>query len=118
MVALRRNSALPNQRVAVLRVGDLEIDALQRDVRQGTRDVQLSPVEHVLLYTLAAAAGSVVSYSDIAAALGRTNRTVRSNTLARHVSSLRRKLRDDADRPRYIETVLGVGYRCVAPRRA
>jgi DNA-binding response OmpR family regulator len=104
--------------VAAIRVADLEIDALRRRIRQGSRDVGLSPVEHVLLYTLAAAVGVVVSYRDLADALGVTDQGVRNNTLARHISSLRRKLRDDAERPRYIETVPNVGYRFIAPSQA
>jgi DNA-binding response OmpR family regulator len=114
LVALPRNRLLPNRRVAPLRVADLEIDALDQRIHQGTRELRLSPGEHILLYTLAARAGAVVSYREIADALGRTDREIRSNTLARHLSSLRRKLRDDAGRPRYIETVLGVGYRFIA----
>ena len=114
LVALPRNRALPSPNVAPLRVADLEIDALHRRIRQGTRDVRLSPGEHILLYTLAARAGAVVSYREIADALERTNPEVRNNTLARHLSSLRRKLRDDAHDPRYIETVLGIGYRFTA----
>lgn len=114
LVALPRNRLLPNRRVARLRVADLEIDALHQRIRQGTRDVRLSPGEHILLYTLAARAGAVVSYREIADALGRTDLEVRNNTLARHLTSLRRKLRDNARRPRYIETVLGIGYRFLA----
>jgi DNA-binding response OmpR family regulator len=104
-------------RVAPLRVAGLELDALNPLVRQGTREVRLSPVEHILLYTVAARAGAVVSYRDLANALGRTESDVRNNTLARHLSSLRRKLGDDAHRPRYVETVLGVGYRLVSARK-
>jgi two-component system KDP operon response regulator KdpE len=114
LVALPRNRILRSRRVAPLRVADLEIDALYQRIRQGTREVRLSPGEHILLYTLAARAGAVVSYREIADALGRTDHDVRNNTLARHLSSLRRKLRDDPHRPRYIETVLGLGYRFVA----
>jgi DNA-binding response OmpR family regulator len=39
---------------------------------------------------------------------------VAANTIARHISVLRRKLADDHAHPRYIETVTGVGYRFVA----
>ena len=106
------------RRVARLRVADLEVDALNPFVRQGTREIRLSPDEHILLYTIAARAGAVVTYRDIADALGRTEPDIRNNTLARHLSSLRRKLGDDAQRPRYIETVLGVGYRLLSPRKA
>jgi DNA-binding response OmpR family regulator len=113
LVALQRNRRPADRRVAQLRAADLEIDALRRRIRQGTREVQLSPVEHILLYTLAARPGAVLSYRELAEALGSTDVEVRNNTLARHISSLRRKLRDDADRPRYVETVVGVGYRFV-----
>jgi len=113
LVALPRNR-IPARRVAPLHVADLEIDALHRRVRQGTREVRLSPDEHILLYTLAARPGALVSYREIAEALGRSDSEVRNNTLARHLSSLRRKLRDNADHPRYIETITGVGYRLLA----
>ena len=83
-------------------------------IRQGSREIKLSPGQHVLLYTLAARAGQVVSYREIADALGQTDLEVRHNTLARHLSALRGKLRDDPARPRYIETVSRVGYRFVA----
>jgi DNA-binding response OmpR family regulator len=117
LVALLRNRILRNRRVAPLRVADLEIDALRQRILQGTRELRLSPGEHIILYTLAASAGAVVSYREIAEALGRTDPDVRNNTLARHLTSLRRKLRDNAHRPRYIETISGTGYRFVAPRQ-
>jgi len=113
LVALIRNRIPPTPRVAVLRVADLEIDALNLRLRKGTRVIRLSPGEHMLLYILAARGGAVVSYRDIADALGRTEPDFRNNTIARHLSSLRRKLGDDAREPRYIETVPGVGYRAL-----
>ena len=117
LIALPRNRNPPKRRVAPLRVADLEIDALNLRVRQGTREIRLSPGEHLLLYTLAAQAGAVVSYRDIADALGRTDPNFRNNTIARHLSSLRRKLADDAHRPRYIETIVSVGYRLSSERK-
>jgi DNA-binding response OmpR family regulator len=116
LIALPRNRNPTMRHVAPLRVGDLEIDALNLRVRQGTREIRLSPGEHLLLYTLAARAGAVVSYRDIADALGRTDPEFRNNALARHLSSLRRKLADDARRPRYIETIVGIGYRLSSER--
>jgi DNA-binding response OmpR family regulator len=113
LIALPRNRILPVRRVAPIRIADLGIDALDQRVTQGTREIRLSPNEHVILYTLAASAGVVVSYPQLAAALGRTDSKGYNNTLARHMSSLRRKLGDDAQRPRYIETVSGIGFRFV-----
>lgn len=114
LIALPRNRIGASRGVAPLKRADLEIDALHRRIRQGTREIRLSPGQHILLYTLAARAGEVVTYREIADALGRTDLEVRNNTLARHLSALRRKLRDDPDRPRYIETVSRVGYRFLA----
>src|SRR5713226_2492429 len=107
----------PDSRVAPLQVADREIDALHRRIRQGAREIRLSPGEHALLYILAARAGAWVTYNEIADALGRPDFESRNNSLARHVSSLRRRLRDDARRPRYIETLEGIGYRFLATRR-
>jgi DNA-binding response OmpR family regulator len=117
MVALSRNRRETPHRVATLTVGDLEVDALGRQVRLGTREVRLSPDEHILLYTLVARAGVVVTHRELAVALGFTDTVIRTNTIARHITTLRRKLKDDADRPHYIETVKGVGYGIrVSPR--
>lgn len=117
LIALIRNRIRPMRRVAPLRVADLEIDALSLRINKGTRGIHLSPDEHFFLYTLAARGGAVVSYREIAEALGRTDLDFRNNTLARHISSLRRKLGDDAQHPRYIETVPGVGYRLIVTRQ-
>jgi DNA-binding response OmpR family regulator len=116
LIALRRNRIPPARRVARLRVADLEIDALDPRITQGTRELRLSPSEHMLLYTLAAMRGTLVSYGGLSSALG-NGHEVRANTVARHVATLRRKLGDDAQRPRYIETVHGLGYRLAAPER-
>lgn len=114
LVALPRNRISPSSGVAPLRVADLDVDALDQRIRQGTREVRLSPNEHILLYTLIARAGGVVSYRELAGAVGRSDAKLYNNSLARHISTLRGKLRDDAQKPRYIETVRGVGFRFVA----
>src|SRR5512133_4105666 len=110
------NPGSSHRPIASIKVADLAIDALQRSIRQGTHDVLLSPQEHVLIYILAAKAGRAVSYGDIAQALGQDDSSVRRNSLARHIPSLRRKLGDDAHHPHYIESVLGIGYRFLAAR--
>jgi two-component system KDP operon response regulator KdpE len=101
--------------IAPLRVADLKIDALRRRIRQGAREIRLTPGEHTILYTLAAKAGSWVTYREIASALGRPDPALgENNTVARHIYTLRRRLRDDATNPRYIETLDGIGYRLLA----
>ena len=114
LIALPRNRISPSRRVAPLRIADLEIDALDSRVRQGAREISLSPNEHVLLYTVAARAGDVVTYRELTDALGSVGPEIRNNSIARHLSSLRRKLEDDPKRPRYIETVRTIGFRFIA----
>jgi two-component system KDP operon response regulator KdpE len=117
LIALPRNRISLGRSVALLRVADLEIDALDPRVRRGTSEIRLSPNEHVLLYTLASRAGVVVTYRELTGAMGYAGTEVRNNSLARHLSSLRRKLQDDPGRPRYIETVRNIGFRFVAASR-
>lgn len=99
--------------VAALRVADLTIDALRPVVLQAGREIQLSPTEHRLLYQLAGRPGTVIAHRDFADALGRDVRS--SNMLARHIACLRRKLCDNVLNPRYIKTVVGIGYCFVRP---
>jgi DNA-binding response OmpR family regulator len=112
LIALHRNRMRTARSVARLHVADLQIDALDPRIIQGTHELRLSPGEHLVLYILAAKQGTVVGHHVMAAALGRGPQ-IRTNNVARHVTTLRRKLGDSARRPKYIETVIGVGYRFV-----
>lgn len=98
--------------VAPLLVADLAIDALFPVVPQGRRTIRLTPGEHRLLYLMAAHPGTVVTAQIYAAQLGHA--APESNSLARHIASLRKKLGDTAERPRCMQTVKGVGYRFVS----
>jgi two-component system, OmpR family, alkaline phosphatase synthesis response regulator PhoP len=95
----------------VLRLGDLEIDILNRQVRAGTSDLHLTSIEQSLLYLLAANAGEVVSRDEILDALWGVDYAAESNVVDRHVRGLRAKLQNDWRRPRFIATVPGKGYR-------
>jgi two-component system KDP operon response regulator KdpE len=94
-----------------LRIGDLEMDVLNRKVRAGASELHLTSLEQALLYLLAANAGTVLTREQILDALWGTDFASESNVVDRHVRSLRAKLQDDWHKPRYIETVPGAGYR-------
>ncbi|MDE3097365.1 MAG: response regulator transcription factor [Chloroflexota bacterium] len=94
-----------------LRIGDLEIDVLNRRVRAGESELHLTALEQALLYLLVANAGTVLTRQQILDALWGTDFAIESNVVDRHVGALRAKLQDDWHRPRYIETVPGAGYR-------
>ena len=79
----------------VIRVGELEIDILRRQVKAGTSDLHLTGLEQSLLYLLAANAPRVVSRSDIMDALWGIDYVPSSNVVDQHVRNLRTKLQDN-----------------------
>lgn len=111
---IRRAHGGAGMLVPSLRIGDLEIDVLNRRVIAGDHDLHLTSLEQALLYLLAANAGSVLTREQILDALWGTDFVSESNVVDRHVRALRAKLQNDWHKPRYIETVPGAGYRFVA----
>ncbi len=107
--ALLRRS-LPGAAEAEIRVADLVIEPLTRNVRRAGRTVELTGVEFDMLLRLAERAGRVVGREALLELAGRGGVTVGDRTVDVHVSHLRQKLRDDPRAPRLIKTVRGVGY--------
>ena len=99
--------------VPTIRLGEMEIDIVNRQVRAGDSVVHLSGIEQSLLYLLASRAGRVVTRDDILDAIWGPDFIAESNIVDRHVRSLRVKLQNDYRHPRFIETVPGKGYRFV-----
>src|SRR5580765_5788549 len=97
----------------VLRLGDLEIDILNRRVRAGETELHLTSLEQSLLYLLAANAGRVLTRDEILDHLWGADYVAESNVVDRHIRNLRVKLQNGWRRPRYIATVPGRGYRFV-----
>jgi DNA-binding response OmpR family regulator len=97
----------------VLRLGELEIDILHRQVRAGASELHLTGLEQSLLYLLAARAGQVVTRDEILDALWGVDYVSESNVVDRHVRNLRAKLQNDWRKPRFIATVPGRGYRFI-----
>ena len=102
--------ASPNR--ATLRRADLVVDADRFEVTQAGRIVPLTRVEFRLLLTILEADGRVLSRDQLLDAVyGPEAADVLDRTVDVHVGRLRDKLNDDADQPRYVATVRGVGYR-------
>jgi DNA-binding response OmpR family regulator len=95
----------------VLRLGDLEIDILNRHVRVGESELHLTSLEQSLLYLLAANAGRLLTRDEILDYLWGADYVAESNVVDRHIRNLRVKLQNHSNRPRYIATVPGRGYR-------
>ncbi len=92
--------------------GDLTLDRDRFEVRRGRTPIALTHVEFRLLETILAADGRVLSRDQLLDAVyGADQSDVMDRTIDVHVGRLRDKLGDDADQPRYVATVRGVGYR-------
>jgi DNA-binding response OmpR family regulator len=95
-----------------IRHADLVIDRSRHEVRIDGRLVALTAVEFRLLVTLLEADGRVLTRDQLLDAVyGHDEAEVLDRTVDVHIRRLREKLGDDAERPRYVATVRGVGYR-------
>ncbi len=96
----------------IIRHADLVLDPDRHEVRRGDQAIDLTRVEFRLLETILAADGRVLSRDQLLDAVyGDDGAEILDRTIDVHVGRLRDKLDDDADRPRYVATVRGVGYR-------
>lgn len=107
---LRRSAPLePEQRV--ISVGGLEIDTEARRAELDGKQLELSRKEFDLLAELARNRGRVVSREDLMSRVWDRNWFGSTRTLDVHVALLRKKLGDGPSKPRFIQTVRGVGFR-------
>ena len=113
IVITRRASGTDRPIIPTIKLGEMEIDILNRQVRAGDSQVHLSGIEQSLLYLLASRSGRVVTREEILDAIWGTDFVAESNIVDRHIRSLRVKLQNDYRRPRFIATVPGKGYRFI-----
>ncbi len=94
---------------AVFRAGDLSVDLVRRIVRVGDKDVKLSPKEYDLLRILVQCAGNVLSHKFLLGELW--DQLTDARYLRVCVRQLRQKIEADPERPQFVLTETGVGYR-------
>ena len=98
---------------------DLVVDRARYEVTRDGQPIPLTRVEFRLLATLLEADGRVLTRDQLLDAVyGNDQADVLDRTIDVHVGRLRDKLGDDADHPRYVATVRGIGYRAAPVRPA
>ena len=90
---------------------DLTLDFARREVTVRGELVALTPTEYVLLETLARERGRIVPHRALLTRVWGPTYTRELHYLKVFINRLRRKLGEDAARPRYIQTCRGLGYR-------
>jgi len=94
--------------------GDLSVDYGTREVKVGGEPVRLTSTEYRLLEELTRHAGTTLPHHLLLERVWGSEWAGDPNYLKVFVRRLRQKLGDDAERPRWIQTEWGVGYRFVA----
>lgn len=97
----------------IFRVGDLSVDLVRRIVKLGDKEIKLSPKEYELLRMLVQHAGKVLTHKFLLSQLW--SDLTDAQYLRVYVRQLRQKIETDPERPHYILTETGIGYRLRAP---
>jgi DNA-binding response OmpR family regulator len=105
----------PKSRAPSFRSGDLEMDFAAQEVRVKGQPVRLTPTEYKLLYHLVRNAGRTLPHGTLLAKVWGREYLDEVDYLRVYVRRLRDKLGDDPEKPRYIRTERGLGYRFLRP---
>jgi DNA-binding response OmpR family regulator len=112
-VLRRAQPVRPATRPTVLVLGDLTIDVTRHTVTCNAKPVYLSPLEFLLLYTLAQEAWGVVSTQGLLRRVWGEHYVGEPQIVYVYIRTLREKLEENPQVPQRILTVRGIGYRFV-----
>ena len=107
---LRRSTSTP-PKAERMRFDGLELDATAREVSRDGDVLQLTAKEFDLLWFLASHPHQVFSRDQLMDRVWGYEAALDTGTVTVHVRRLREKIEDDPSRPRFLQTVWGVGYR-------
>jgi two-component system, OmpR family, KDP operon response regulator KdpE len=112
-VLRRLSMPAPVSRAPSFQAGDLEVDFARQEARLRGERLDLTPTEYKLLYHLVRNAGHVLQHGTLLSKVWGREYIDEVDYIRVYIRRLRDKLGDDPDRPRYIRTERGVGYRFV-----
>jgi len=110
-VALRRKNRSGAPATSVIEAGPLRVDLEKREVTVGDRAAKLTPIEYRLLVCLARHPGRVLTHGQLVKEVWSGASGVEAHHVRVHMAELRKKIEDDAARPKILITEPGVGYR-------
>ena len=106
--ALRHQLQVQGER-PLFKAGELSVDLVRRLVKVGDRDIKLSPKEYDLLRVLVQHAGKVLTHRFLLKELW--DEVTDAQYLRVYVRQLRQKIEPDPERPQFVLTETGIGYR-------
>lgn len=96
---------------APTKIGDLEIDSSEHEVRLRGEAVHLTPTEFRILEVLVSSPGRTFTRVQLLDQVKGDELEIFDRTLDRHIANLRHKIEEDPAKPHYVVTVFGVGYK-------
>jgi DNA-binding response OmpR family regulator len=95
----------------VYRFGDAELDFVRCELRRGGKPVDLSALEFKLLAAFVTRAGRLLTRAQLLDEVWGSNTHVTDRVVDNQVTNLRKKIEPNPDRPRYLVSLRGLGYR-------
>ena len=109
--AVLRRTDTARSGAEVIRAGGITLDVPRREVRLEDRTIDLTATEFDLLHALARQPGRVFTRGQLLEAIHGVAFESYERAIDAHVKNIRRKLEAEPQRPRYLLTVHGVGYK-------
>lgn len=104
-----KSTAVPDTK---LKYENLELDTANYECRLNGKPVSLTPTEFSILRVLLENHGTVVSVEELFKSIWKDEcYSKNSSTITVHIRHIREKLQDTGEKPFYIKTVWGVGYK-------
>jgi DNA-binding response OmpR family regulator len=109
--ALVRRGGGASDPPAVYRFGDAELDSVRCELRRGGRVVDLSALEYKLLVAFVRREGRVLTRTQLLDEVWGSDTHVTDRVVDNQVTNLRKKIEPEPERPRYLISLRGLGYR-------
>jgi len=113
--AVLRRSERPAEPREQIEVGELALDVPRLRTTVSGRVVELTATEFEILATMAREPGRVFTRAQLLDAVHGVAFESYERAIDAHIKNIRRKLEPDPARPRFVQTVYGVGYRIADP---
>lgn len=114
LVALIENKikyAINNEKSEVHKFGDMEHHPNTHSLIKDGRKIELTILENRILLYFLKNEDKIINRDELMMVVWGYNSDVNTRTLDMHIVRLRKKIEDNPDRPHYLQTVRGVGYR-------
>ncbi|MRX47118.1 response regulator transcription factor [Pedobacter puniceum] len=95
----------------ISKFGDMEHHPNTHSLLKNNKKIELTILENRILLYFLKNVNSIISRDDLMMVVWGYNSDVNTRTLDMHIVRLRKKIEDNPDRPQFLQTVRGVGYR-------